>query len=164
MLTSDERAERIESYGRGPITLNEFIHTLPREMWQFRPAPDRWTIHEIICHLADAEVNGYVRLRKLLAEPGDTVGLYDQDAWTTHLDYHQHSVVNAVELFRILRQSNMSWLRSLDDDAWSTTIQHPERGKMSLDDWLVAYDDHLEGHIKQMTGNLEAWRAQASQS
>jgi len=39
-------------------------------MWQYRPAPDRWTIHEIVVHIADSEANSYIRCRRCLAEKG----------------------------------------------------------------------------------------------
>ena len=72
----------------------------PREMWQYRPAPDRWTIHEIIVHIADSEANSYVRCRRFIAEPGSTVMAYDEMAWAQRLNYHAQSPEAALELFK----------------------------------------------------------------
>ena len=47
----------------------------PREMWQFRPAPGAWSVHEIIVHLADSELNAYARVRKALANIAREAGI-----------------------------------------------------------------------------------------
>ncbi len=46
----EERQSKIKAYGAAYQTLVEGLKRFPKEMWQFRPAPDRWTIHEIIVH------------------------------------------------------------------------------------------------------------------
>ncbi len=56
-----ERQAKIASYGAAPAELEAALRDLPRAAWQFRPAPDQWTIHEIAVHLADSEANSYVR-------------------------------------------------------------------------------------------------------
>ena len=68
-----ERLQTIESYSQAYDKLIGALSHFPREMWQYRPALDRWTIHEIIVHIADSEANSYVRCRRLIAEPGSTV-------------------------------------------------------------------------------------------
>ena len=72
-MTPDERRQQIALYGDAYRLLTAALDGFPRAMWQFRPAPDRWTIHEIIVHIADSEANSYIRCRKFIAEPGSTV-------------------------------------------------------------------------------------------
>ncbi|MDR3665677.1 MAG: hypothetical protein P4L35_02425, partial [Ignavibacteriaceae bacterium] len=62
--------------------IDDFINVLPefpKKMWDFKPAPNRWSIKEIILHMADSEANAYVRCRKIIAENGSNVLAYDQD-------------------------------------------------------------------------------------
>ena len=66
-MTHEERRKKIESYGRAYDQLVEALKEFPREMWPFKPAPDRWSIHEILVHLADSESNAYLRARRFLA-------------------------------------------------------------------------------------------------
>ena len=73
-----ERKRKIESYGKAYQKLILAIKRFPKEMWQFRPGEDRWTIHEIIVHLTDSEVNSYVRCRRFIAEPGGTILGYNE--------------------------------------------------------------------------------------
>jgi len=158
-MTGAERKQKIETYGQAPEMLEEALKQFPKEMWQFKPAPDRWSIHEIIIHLADSEVSSYVRARRFIAEPGQSVMAYDQSAWASKLDYHSQSTDEAIALFRLLRKSTYKLIRSLPDAAWSHTVQHPEHGTMTFDRWLDIYDRHIPGHISQMQKNLEAWKA-----
>jgi hypothetical protein len=72
-MDRQERLARIKSYGAAYENLVAALETFPKEMWQFRPAPGEWSIHEQIIHLADSDANSYVRLRRAVAEPGSAV-------------------------------------------------------------------------------------------
>ena len=63
-MTFEERQRKIESYRSAYQTLVEGLKRFPQEMWQFRPTPDRWTIHETIIHIADSEANSYIPCRR----------------------------------------------------------------------------------------------------
>lgn len=155
-----ERQERIKLYGAAYDLLVAALETFPKEMWKFRPAPGEWSIHEQIIHLADSEANSYGRLRRGIAEPGSAVFAYDQDVWAIKLDYHAQSCDNALQLFRWLRQTSYDLILTLPDDVWSHTIEHPENGTVTLDDWLIVYSDHVPSHITQMQGCCRVWQAQ----
>jgi hypothetical protein len=127
-------------------------------MWQFKPAPDRWSIHEIIVHLADSEANSFVRCRCFVAEPGKTIMAYNQDLWASRTDYHRQSTDDALELFRLLRKSSYDLIKTLPDEAWLSTIIHPEVGSMAFEKWLVIYEEHVRKHIEQMRRNYDAWK------
>ena len=157
-MTTAQRAELIESYGNAYPTLQEAIREFPREMWQFKPAPNRWSIHEIIVHLADSEANSFARCRCFIAEPGKTIMAYDQDLWASRCDYHRQSTEDALELFRLLRKMSYDLIRRLPEAAWNSSVNHPEVGTMSYDQWLVIYEEHVRKHIGQMRRNLEAWQ------
>ncbi len=158
-MTSAERQQKIKLYGYAPTFLQEALPYLPREMWQFRAAPDGWTIHEVLVHLTDSEANSFVRLRRCLAEPGGTVMAYDEQRWATELDYHARDPYEALELFRWLRQSSYNLICQQPESAWGRTIEHPDNGTMTLDDWLDTYTRHVPDHIEQMHGIHRAWKA-----
>ncbi len=158
-----ERKQRevcIESYGTAFEQLLAALQAFPREMWQFRPEPGKWTIHEMIIHLADAEANSYGRLRRGIAEPGSAVFAYNQDTWASALRYHDQDCDEALQLFRLLRQSSYKLIKSLPEAAWANTIEHPDNGTMTLDDWLAYYSGHTPDHIRQMQECHRAWQAQ----
>src|SRR5687768_5591603 len=101
-----ERQRKLYTYEHAYGELREALQRFPREMWQFRPRPDGWTIHETIVHITDSEANSFVRCRRLIAEPGSSVMAYDENVWARGLDYHAQSTDDALELFRWLRHSS----------------------------------------------------------
>ncbi len=158
-MIPDARSSKIDSYGDAHAVLAEAVKQFPPEMWQFRPAQDRWTIHEILVHIADSEANSYVRCRRAIAEPGQAVMAYDEMRWAAELRYHDQSPEEALELFKWLRLKSYRLIQALPDSAWSNTIYHPENGTMALDDWLDVYERHIPEHVAQMQANYEAWLA-----
>jgi hypothetical protein len=158
-MTPVERIQKIESYGAAHQQLVAALEGFPPEMWQFRPAPERWTIHEIVIHLADSEVSSYVRCRRFLAEPGSTVLGYDENKWATDLHYHDQSIADALELFKWLRRKSYLLIRDLPEIAWASTVYHSENGVMTMDDWLETYERHIPDHIAQMQAVYDDWCA-----
>ena len=156
-LNNAERQHKIESYGKAHEQLAEAIRAFPVEMWQFRAAPDGWTIHEIMIHIADSEVNSYVRCRRAIAEPGSAVLGYNEVEWAKALHYHEQSTDEALELFKCLRRASYELIKTLPDSVWVNTIEHSENGTMTLEDWLIDYEDHIPAHIAQMRAVYEAW-------
>lgn len=159
-MSKAEREHLIESYGQAYHKIKAVLAAFPREMWQWRPAPGKWTIHENIIHLADSEANSYARCRKFIVEPGSTVMAYDQEAWAENLNYHEQSTEDALELFRLLRTMTYHIIKNLPDEVWEHTIEHPENGTMSFKDWLRVYENHT--HIGSMRRVFEAWKKEGS--
>lgn len=158
-MTTQERDTLIESYGNAYHILIEALKEFPKEMWQWKPAPEKWSIHEIIIHIADSEANSFVRCRRFIAEPGSGVYGYDENKWAKHLDYHSQNVDESLELFRLLRKASYDLIGKIDDKTWKTaTVNHSENGVIGFEQWLKVYEEHVPVHIKQMKRNLEAWK------
>ena len=160
-MTPAERRQQIALYGDAYRLLTEALDGFPRAMWQFRPAPDRWTIHEIVVHIADSEANSYIRCRKFIAEPGSTVLGYDEMGWATALHYHDQNPDDALALFKWLRHHTYTLIQTLDDAVWAQGGNHTENGPMTLDDWLAVYARHIPDHIAQMQAVYADWLAQS---
>ena len=65
------------------------MSALPKEMWLFRDEHGCWSVHEHLIHIADSEVNSYIRCRRLIAEPGKELMAYDENVWADSLRYHE---------------------------------------------------------------------------
>jgi hypothetical protein len=156
-MKDQARAAKIASYGAAYDTLVAALADFPQEMWQFRPSPDQWTIHEIIVHITDSEANSYVRCRRLLAEPGGTVLGYDEGGWAKRLHYHQQSTDDALALFKWLRHASYRLIVDAPASVWSHTVHHTEDGMISMEDWLNTYERHVPDHIEQMQAVYNEW-------
>ncbi len=158
-MTPQERKSKIRSYGKAHAELKQALRKFPKRMWKYKPAPDRWSIHEIIIHMADSEVNSYIRCRRFIAEPGKPVLGYDEHGWSQSLAYHKQSTEEALELFKCLRRGSYNLIKSLPDSVWTNTVEHSESGTMTFERWLEIYEKHTHSHIDQMKKNYEAWKA-----
>lgn len=156
-MTHDERLQLIASYGQAYQKLSDALTRFPRDMWHFKPAPSRWSIHEIIIHLADSEANSYIRARRFIAEPGSAVLGYNQDKWASDLRYDLQDTAGAIELFRWLREMTYRMIRVIPESYWNRTVIHTESGEMNFDQWLKIYEDHVPLHISQMQKNYDLW-------
>jgi hypothetical protein len=125
---------------------------------EIQKSPGDWSIHELIIHIADSEANSYVRCRKFIVEPGSAVSAYDEPKWARDLNYHAQSAADALELFKFLRRGSHLLIRDLPDSVWANTIEHPENGTMTMDNWLDVYDRHIPEHLAQMQGVFAAWK------
>ena len=157
-MSPEERESKIASYGRAYETLTAGVRQFPEEMWDFRDEHGCWSIREHLVHIADSEVNSYIRCRRFIGEPGQPLMAYDENAWAATLRYSEQDPRNAVELFRLLRHQTYVLITTLPNSAWSNACYHPENGDMTLDDWLDVYEAHIPEHLGFMQENYDAWR------
>ena len=158
-MDKNERNEKIELYGRGFSLLKAVLAEVPQEAMKFKPAPNEWSIHEIIIHIADSESNAALRARKLIVEPGGTLMGYDQDAWANTLLYHEHNLEDALEVTRLARKTTYELLMRLPEEVFTHFIIHPEyKDPYTFEKWLTLYSGHIPGHIEQIKNNVVSWK------
>jgi hypothetical protein len=158
-LTADERAALIRRYAEGPAKLRAAFEKVPAAARQWRPAPDKWSAHEVVVHCADSESNAALRIRYLGAEKEPLIVGYDQEQWAKTFDYHGHPVELALATVEAVRANTVPLLGRLPAETWTREGKHTESGRYTGDDWLNTYASHLEGHARQIERNLEAWSA-----
>jgi hypothetical protein len=153
-----ERESLIRRYEEGPAKLRAALAQVPEAARQWRPAPGKWSAHEVVCHAADAETNAAARIRFLLVEDEPVIAGYDQAVWARELDYHAAPLEPALAVVDAVRANTAQLLRRVPESAWERTGTHTESGRYSAEDWLNVYAEHLEKHSRQIDRNLEAWR------
>ncbi len=164
-MNLDERNEKIEEYERGCDLLTTVLAEIPRQAWNFKPAPDEWSVHEVVIHMADSESMGATRARKLIAEPGSALMPYEDAIWALELNYQNQNVEDALELFRLTRRTTYHVLKAAPESAFAHVVMppgavHPEYGEdYTLDKWLNIYTAHVLEHIQQLQNIFRAWQA-----
>jgi hypothetical protein len=158
-LSPSEREDLIARYARGPELIRAALARVPEEARRWRPAPGRWSAHEIVIHCADSEANAALRIRYLLAEKDPVIIGYDQEEWARAFDYHSEPLEPALAAVEAARGRTVPLLRRLSDADWAKRGRHTESGPYTAEDWLRSYATHLEGHAAQIEGNLAAWDA-----
>jgi hypothetical protein len=158
-MSTNDRKAKIENYGKDYERFVAFLDTVSDDQLKFKPAPDKWSGNEIIVHIADAEANSYVRLRRALAEPGAPVMPYDQDTWTKELNYGAQDVKMHLQLFKFLRELSYRLIKDMPEEKWQNYYSHPDYGKVGLEKWLDTYVAHVPGHIEQIKRNIAAMQS-----
>lgn len=125
----------------------------------FSPAPGKWSVRQIVCHLADSEMVGRDRISRVIAEDNPTIIGYDQDAWAEKLDYRTRKFSQALETFRRIRGENYELLKNQPAEAWARIGTHNQRGPVSLGDMLRIYAEHAEKHALQIRAARDAYKA-----
>jgi uncharacterized damage-inducible protein DinB len=117
-----------------------------------RPAAERWSILEIVGHLADAELLAAVRIRRLLTQDRPKFYGYRQNEWATRLGYQEQSLDEVVSRFKLLRRGNARLLGRIAAGDWELTGEHDEDGTIALDQLIAGYIAHTAKHLTQVQG------------
>jgi hypothetical protein len=148
----------LERFRRGPEVLDAVLTGVLGEEEDFVTAPGKWSIRQVVAHLADAELVGAHRLRQVIAEDNPTLIAFDQDAWTKNLDYARRPTRTSLDTFRRIRTENYALLTQVAGAAWDRTGNHTENGPMTLRRLLEGYAGHAESHARQLQEIREAFK------
>ncbi len=158
--TPQEYTRRIAAYmeGKDPLQvqaatakkLERLIKGVPASKLRKRPAPDKWSVNEILAHLSETEIVGGFRMRLILGAPGTPIVAFDQDAWVISGHYQKRDARKSLEQFRVLREGNLRLLKSLKPEQWKHYGIHAERGQETIERIAGMFAGHDLNHIGQI--------------
>jgi hypothetical protein len=159
--TAQQYIERMLGYtagGQDPVKLQagtakkleKLIKGVPAAKLRKRPAPDKWSVQEILAHLADTEIVGGWRLRSILGSPGTPIQAFDQDAWVTAGHYDKRDPRLSVAQFRAVRDVNLALYKSLKPEQWKHHGMHSERGEETVEHIAKMFAGHDLNHLAQI--------------
>jgi hypothetical protein len=131
-----------------PQLLSQLVRSTDTRELDIPPAPGKWSIRQILAHLADCELVFGFRLRQTVAEPNHTVQPFDQDHWA--VQYEAYDALTALETFTAVRRWNILFLSALPPEAFARQVTHPERGTMTLQTVVETMGGHDRNHVKQI--------------
>jgi len=124
----------------------------------YMPGPEKWSLRQIVAHLADAEIVAADRFRRIIAEDQPTIIGFDQNAWARNLDYSRRKTSESIETFRRLRGENYELIKDLPAETFERAGNHNERGRMTLRQHLETMAAHAESHARQIWDVREAYK------
>jgi len=158
--TPQQYTQRILSYTEGQDgfkvqqstgkKLAALIRRKTKKQLTRRPAPGKWSIAEILAHLADTEIVVGWRLRQILSTNGTPIQAYDQNSWASAFDYAHRDAKRSLETFRFLRDVNVALLKSVPKELWENYGMHQERGKETVGHVVRMIAGHDLNHLRQV--------------
>ena len=116
----------------------------------FRYGFEKWSIKEILHHLADAEMVLHYRLKKIIAEPNSLLWGYDQNLWADRFDYQQASLTAAKDLFELMRNLNIQIVQEYLDIYADNNWVHSGMGRRTLAEEMEKIGNHNATHLAQI--------------
>jgi len=130
--------------------LKKLVRGLSAKQLKWRPEPAKWSIAEIVAHLADTEIVASWRMRSVIGENGITIQPFDQDAWASAFQYNKRDAKRSMEIFRLLRENNLALLREIPRETWDNYGMHLERGKETIGHLVRMFAGHDTNHVLQV--------------
>jgi hypothetical protein len=151
-LPLSEAIARLEASARTIASIARAVG--PRQaLW--RPAPEKWSVVEVINHLADEEVEDFrTRLDLVLNHWPRPWPPIDPEGWVTQRRYEERELRQSVARFLREREISLEWLGTLGEPDWKRTYDHPRDGRISAGDLLSSWVVHDLFHVRQLT-NLQ---------
>ena len=150
ILSYQAGADFMALQAAAPEKLAALVEGLTTAQLARRPSANKWSIQELVAHLAEDELVGAYRLRMVLSSPGTALQAFDQDVWARTGRYNERDVHSSLALFRVLRRANLELLRSLTAEEWDIYGIHAERGVESVRDMAMHFAGHDINHFKQI--------------
>jgi hypothetical protein len=140
-----------------PEILRGLLVSVTEEQTIWKPAPDRWSIAEVLEHMSHVEGHGFrLRAEKMITEENPLLEIYDQEELSAAGQYSGRDVEDSFDHFEEQREDNVAWLTSLPARAVSRTAQHPELGTITLGQLLNEWAFHDLGHVRQIAEIVRA--------
>lgn len=128
---------------------------LPLDDLDKRYAPGKWTIRQILHHLADAETILYERIRRVISGPQQVLWVFDQDRFCEQLNYDKFPLEINKDIFNVTRRAMIYVLEQHYDDKKDLTFIHSKTGKRTLGDEFEKVAWHNEHHLNQIRQALK---------
>lgn len=158
--TAQQYTQRMlgHSQGKDPLRLQQaapgklaaLTKRLTKKQLTRRPSPGKWSIAEILAHLADAELVVGYRMRLILSSDGTPIQAFDQDAWAGTFNYSRRDPKTSLETFSVLRENNLRLLSSVPRRLWKNYGEHQERGRETVDHIVRMMAGHDLNHMLQV--------------
>lgn len=140
----------VETLRETPRAVGRLVAAVPPDVLRIPEKPGKWSMRDVVQHLADSELVSGFRLRMVLAHERPPLHGFDQDLFAERLRYRDVDVRDALEQFGVLRRVNMRLWESLGPDDLRRVGLHSERGEESLEHMRRLYAAHDLLHLRQL--------------
>lgn len=146
-MAAQSLVERLQAT---PSNLVSLISTAPAAALTRVPMRGEWSAATVMAHLADAEIVYGVRIRHMLADDKPSLAGYDEKAWVDRFAPSEPDAAASLTRFRVLRESLLRILSTVEEAEWDRVGHHEEAGEMSVREMVERVADHDRNHLDQI--------------
>lgn len=150
ILSNIEGKNSLHVLKSSPKKIKKLIKGVKKKALMKRPEPNKWSVAEIVAHLAETELVLAWRYRSVVEKNGVTIQPFEQDDWAANSHYGTSDVDDMLELFTVVRKANMKFLSGLTQKQWENYGMHQERGKESITHIVNLEAGHDINHLRQI--------------
>lgn len=145
-----EGRKPLELLSRSPRKIAALVKGVTRQKLSKKPQPDKWSVTEILAHLADVEIVQGFRIRLILGSNGIAIQGFDQDVWAGYSNYSKQDPKLSLEGYLVNRERTVRLLKSLTSIQWDNYGIHSERGKETVTRVSEMMAGHDINHMRQI--------------
>jgi hypothetical protein len=141
------------TYINGVNQINDIIEKLAESSLDYIPEyADNWSIKEHIIHLVDSEINGFIRLKSIIAQPGSECYVMNEEDWTRNIRRKKEDINIYLKVFGLVRELAFEFINDEDESTWDGNYfirtYNEKTDKITIRKWLETYNNHLKFHIE----------------
>ncbi|WP_282935933.1 DinB family protein [Paenibacillus sp. RC67] len=140
----------LTSYTRTLDQLKEAIKGLSEEQLKRKEAPDKWSVTEVLSHLADHSIVFSFRIRKVISENDVQLAAFQQDPWVSHSRANESSADDILAVFGALLAYNSLLFKRLSADDWQKSGVNVKGDTVTLESSYRAFIQHVQTHLAQI--------------
>jgi len=152
--TPEDRIRLIEEICEMPLNLRRTVHNLTEEQLNTPYRQGGWSVRQVVHHLADNDMNAYIRFKRALTEDNPMASSYREDLWAELSDYRT-PIEPSLLLIESIHSRFVALLRSLHPADFDKRFTSPTYGEINLDVAIQRFAWHDRHHIAQITALRE---------
>jgi uncharacterized damage-inducible protein DinB len=154
-ITAADRAGWIERLSTAPKRLREIAEELTPAQLRTPYREGGWTARQVIHHVPDSHMNGYIRFKLGLTEDNPVIKPYDEKAWALLSDAVRTPIETSMDLLAALHERWLVVIAGMREEDWKRQFTHPQLGPMTLERQLGLYAWHGDHHIAHVQSVLD---------
>lgn len=147
--------EQIDIFEDAGRKLKQAIRGLDASDLDAVPVAGKWSIRQVVVHLADTDLVLAERMKRVIAEEKPRLLAFDENLWVKNLHYELQSADDAADLLEMNRRLMANVFRLLPKEAFARVGIHSEAGEMSLAQLAEKSISHFEHHLKFLYAKRE---------
>lgn len=151
IITEENIKEYINDLRKLPHELAKAIEGLNDDQLDTQYREGGWTVRQVVHHVADSHMNGYIRVKWTLTEDNPLIKTYNQDEWVKLNDTFNTPVSVSINLLFAVHERWVNLLSALTKEEVKRKLTHPENSYERLEQLIALYAWHSKHHTAHVT-------------